>query len=97
MSETESLNKDLTPVEWLQIVARAPFNKRGTIRSTAVTLSIPKSPIYRNSHSNKIRRHRNAVKPSLTLANMGEREEFYNANLKDEKTIFSLLIKSGFI
>ena len=69
-------------------VDRVPLNKRGTIRSTAAALSIPKSTLYRNFQHSEIRRRRKTVKPSLTLANMVEREEFCMASIKDDKTTF---------
>ena len=65
-------------------VARVPLNKRGT----AAALSIPKSTLYRNFQCSKIRRHRNTVKPSLTLVNLVEREHFSRTNMKDDKITF---------
>ena len=69
-------------------IARVALNKIGTVRSTAAALFTPKSTLYRNFQRSKIRRHRNAGKPSFTLSNMAEREEFYKANIKDDKTTF---------
>ena len=84
-------------------VARVPLNRRDTIRSTAAAVSTHKSSLYRNFQCGEIRRYRNAVKHSLALSNMVEREEFYKPNIKDGKTTFHdvmnviHMIKSGSI
>ena len=65
---------------------RVPHSKRGTVRLTLAALSILKSTLYRNFQSSEIRRHRNVVKPFLTLANVVDREEFCKAYIEDDRT-----------
>ena len=73
-------------------MSRVTLCKRGTIRLTASALSIPNSTLYRNIQRSEIKRHRNAVKPTLTLTNMVEGEVFCKVNTKDEKTTFCYMM-----
>ena len=69
-------------------VVRVPLRKRGTIRSTAQALKIPKSTLFNYIRCGKIWQHSNTVKHYSTLANMVEREEFCKSFIRDDKSTF---------
>lgn len=74
--------------ELLQI----PLNRRGTIRSSAKALNIPKSTFHERIKGGEVRPHSNAVKPFLTEMNMQARLDFCRSHLNVEKGRFDDLI-----
>jgi hypothetical protein len=57
------------PKDWsnqLATMPNVPLSRRGTIRSTAAALGIPKSSFGRIMKDNGIRAHSSAIKPQLT-------------------------------
>ena len=67
-------------------VLRMPLRKRGTIRSTAQALKIPKSTLFNHIQGGKIWRHSNMVKPYLTLANISLRPKYEKVLFRHART-----------
>ena len=72
----------------LAAIVEVPLNQRGTVRSTASALSVPKSSLFRSIKRGEIRSHSSSVKPFLTETNMAERVEFCKSHINTERGIF---------
>ena len=69
-----------TQIDMNQVV-RVPLTKRGTIKSTAQALKIPKFTLFNHIQRGKIWQHSNMVNLHLTLANMVERKDFFSSRM----------------
>lgn len=60
----------------LDYVKSVPLSQRGTIRSLAAAIGVPKSTLHRKFKEGQLKRHSNAIKPLLSDSNKIQRIEF---------------------
>jgi hypothetical protein len=75
-------------VDQLKAINNVPLNRRGTVRSAASSLAIPKTSFHRAIKRGNIRPHTNAIKPLLTNINKEQRVVFCKSNINTERDMF---------
>jgi hypothetical protein len=74
--------------EQLKRITTLPLNRRGTVRSAASSVAIPKTSCHRAVKRGDIRSHTNAIKPLLTDINKEQRVVFCKSNINTERGMF---------
>ena len=81
--KTAHCGRKKIPLDLNQVMA-TPLHKRTSLRSFSMALGIAPSTLHRRVKEGTIRRHTNAIKPSLSDANKTERLKFCLSMLENE-------------